>query len=118
MKPLRTSKHRRNSTFPSLFSSHFQRSTDELCEIRSSCVHPSADCRRRRSEFRRIRPFPTPRTPLQWALITNKEDVVRALVQAGADVNYGSPRPVTIAASLGRVVSLNLLIEHNVDLSA
>jgi hypothetical protein len=50
--------------------------------------------------------------------MTNKEDVVRALVQAGADVNYGSLPPVTIAASLGRVISLNLLIEHNVDLSA
>jgi hypothetical protein len=48
----------------------------------------------------------------------NKEDIVRALVQAGADVNYGSPPPVRIAASLGRVMSLNLLIEHNVDLSA
>lgn len=50
--------------------------------------------------------------------MTNKEDVVDALVRAGADVDYGSPPPVTIAASLGRVRSLNLLIEYNVDLSA
>jgi hypothetical protein len=50
--------------------------------------------------------------------MTNKEDVVPALVQAGANVNYGSPPSVTIAAPLGCVMSLNLLIEHNVDLSA
>jgi hypothetical protein len=50
--------------------------------------------------------------------MTNKEDVVEALVRAGADVNYGSPPPVTIAASLGRVRSLNLLIEYDVNLSA
>jgi hypothetical protein len=50
--------------------------------------------------------------------MTGKDDVVEALVKAGADVNYGNPPPVTIAASMGRERSLNLLIDRNADLSA
>ena len=57
------------------------------------------------------------RTPLQWSLMTGKEDVVEALVDAGVDLNFGNPPPVTIAASLGRINSVKLFIQNNVDLS-
>lgn len=58
------------------------------------------------------------RTPLQWALMLNKEESVRYLVKSGADINYGDPPPVVIAASLGRLNSMKLLLEMDVDLSA
>lgn len=58
------------------------------------------------------------RTPLQWALMTGKEDVVQALVESGADVNFGNPPPITIAASMGRTRSVKLLVDHGVDVSA
>jgi ankyrin repeat protein len=58
------------------------------------------------------------RTPLQWALTFGKENVVEALIRLGVDVNFGNPPPVTIAAAMGRLKSLNLLIEKGVDLSA
>jgi hypothetical protein len=72
----------------------------------------------RRSEQRRIRPPLRQRTPLQWALMAGAEDAAEALVRAGADVDLGTPPPVTIAAAMGRLRSLNLLIERNADLTA
>jgi ankyrin repeat protein len=48
----------------------------------------------------------------------NKENVVIALVKLGVDVNYGSPPPITIAASMGRENSLSLLIEHGANVNA
>jgi hypothetical protein len=48
----------------------------------------------------------------------NKEDIVETLVNSGADIDYGSPPPVTIAASMGREKSLNLFLERSVNLNA
>lgn len=48
----------------------------------------------------------------------SKEDVVSALVENGADIDNGEPPPITIAASLGRLESVKLLIDKGVDLTA
>lgn len=58
------------------------------------------------------------RTPLQWALMMGKEASVEALVNAGADINFGKPPPITIAASMGRVKSVGLLIDKGVNIAA
>lgn len=50
--------------------------------------------------------------------MTGKEDVVQALIESGVDVNYGNPPPITIAAQMGRLDSVKLMIEHNVNVSA
>lgn len=50
--------------------------------------------------------------------MTGKEDVVQALIEAGADVNFGNPPPITIAAQMGRLNSVKLMIEHNVNVNA
>lgn len=50
--------------------------------------------------------------------MTGKEDVVQALIESGVDVNYGNPPPITIAAQMGRLNSVKLMIEHNVNVSA
>ena len=57
------------------------------------------------------------RTPLQWALMMNKEQSVEALVKGGADINYGEPPPITMAASLGRLKSIQLFIEKGADVT-
>ena len=50
--------------------------------------------------------------------MTGKEDVVQALIESGVDVNYGNPPPITIAAQMGRLNSVKLMIAHHVNLSA
>lgn len=50
--------------------------------------------------------------------MTGKEDVAQALIESGVDVNFGNPPPITIAAQMGRINSLKLMIEHNVNVSA
>lgn len=58
------------------------------------------------------------RTPLQWSLMTGKEDVAQALIESGVDINFGNPPPITIAAQMGRLNSVKLMIEHGVNVSA
>ena len=50
--------------------------------------------------------------------MTGKEDVAQALIESGVDVNFGNPPPITIAAQMGRINSVKLMIEHNVNVSA
>lgn len=57
------------------------------------------------------------RTPLQWALMMNKENSAQALILGGADVDFGNPPPITIAASLGRLNSVKLMLEKGVDVN-
>lgn len=47
-----------------------------------------------------------------------KEDAVEALITGGVNVNFGNPPPITIAASMGRINSLKLLIEYSADVGA
>jgi ankyrin repeat protein len=58
------------------------------------------------------------RTPLQWALVQGKEEAAEALIKCGADVDFGNPPPLTIAASLGRKQTLLLMLEKGVNLAA
>lgn len=58
------------------------------------------------------------RTPLQWALMMGKEASVEALIKAGADANFGKPPPITIAASMGRLKSVMLLLDKGANIAA
>ena len=46
-----------------------------------------------------------------------KEASVEALINSGVDINHGNPPPITIAASMGRLRSVQLLMDHGVDIA-
>lgn len=58
------------------------------------------------------------KTPLQFAIMLGKEEACEALINSGADIDWGDPPPITMAASLGRLNTVKLMIEHGVDVTA
>ena len=46
-----------------------------------------------------------------------KEAAAEALIKAGVDVNFGKPPPITIAASMGRLKSVILLMEYGANIT-
>lgn len=58
------------------------------------------------------------KTPLLWALLMGKEEAAVALIESGADVDFGNPPPITTASSLGRIKAVRLMLQKNVDVNA
>ncbi|XP_045897844.1 ankyrin repeat and SOCS box protein 2-like, partial [Micropterus dolomieu] len=57
-------------------------------------------------------------TPLYFAVINNNIDAVRMLLAAGADPNLDVFRPLMVAARLGCIQTVTLLVEHGADINA
>uniref|UniRef100_A0A672HJ31 Ankyrin repeat and SOCS box containing 2a, tandem duplicate 1 n=1 Tax=Salarias fasciatus TaxID=181472 RepID=A0A672HJ31_SALFA len=57
-------------------------------------------------------------TALYFAVINNNVEAVRALLAAGADPNLDMFRPLMVAARLGCLQTVTLLVEHGADINA
>ncbi|XP_035808536.2 ankyrin repeat and SOCS box protein 2-like [Amphiprion ocellaris] len=57
-------------------------------------------------------------TALYFSVINNNIDAVRMLLAAGADPNLDVFRPLMVAARLGCIQTITLLVEHGADINA
>ncbi|KAM6992299.1 ankyrin repeat and SOCS box protein 2-like [Tautogolabrus adspersus] len=57
-------------------------------------------------------------TALYFSVINNNIDAVRMLLAAGADPNLDVFRPLMVAARMGCIETLTLLVEHGADINA
>ncbi|KAM9339302.1 uncharacterized protein asb2a.1 [Symphorus nematophorus] len=58
------------------------------------------------------------RTALYFSVINNNVDAVRMLLAAGADPNLDMFRPLMVAARMGCIEMVTLLVEHGADINA
>ncbi|XP_056219508.1 ankyrin repeat and SOCS box protein 2-like [Seriola aureovittata] len=57
-------------------------------------------------------------TALYFSVINNNIDAVRMLLTAGADPNLDAFKPLMVAARLGCIQTVTLLVEHGADINA
>ena len=55
-------------------------------------------------------------TPLQSAARQRHDDLIKLLIELGADVNVGEPTPLVAAVMRDHVPSIKLLLEHGADM--
>ena len=56
------------------------------------------------------------RTPLQWAVTLNHYEIVKLLLDSGADASLGNPPPLHIAVGMSRANIVRLLLNYHADL--